>query len=194
MMSGEAGVKAVREESRVTMLNRLKAEGRWEEASLFKDRVISELRMEGMRKIEAGETAWREVARMFPPLLEEEGDGEGTSDATFGLLPRGWPVLPETAAWVEELEWAYQNGFFVIVERAGGAGGVSYRWERASCPAPSRGALVLMKLLAESRQKFMDLLGKAKTGVDTEDTEVVKRERRRVEEIEGLLEGLKEEE
>lgn len=192
-------------ESKIAITDRLRREGRWDAASLFKDQVFEELRSAGIRGQQAKDTAWAEMARRFPPLpvvepVEESAAVEeeepvvvaAPGDEGFGLLPPDWPSLPEKAAWIDELEWAYQNGFFVIAEKATGA--VTYRWERARTPAPSRGALVLMKLLAESRQKFMDLLGKAKTSTDGVETDVVKRERRRVEDIEAMLEKLKENE
>lgn len=192
------------QESKIALTERLRREGRWEAATLFKDQVFEELRSAGIRGQQAKDTAWAEMARRFPPLpvadpVEESAAVEeeepvvvaAPGDEGFGLLPAHWPPLPEKAAWIDELEWAYQNGFFVIAEKATGA--VVYRWERARTPAPSRGSLVLMKLLAESRQKFMDLLGKAKTSTDGTETDVEKREKRRVDEIRAMIEKLSEE-
>jgi len=195
------------QESKIALTDRLRREGRWEAATLFKDAVFEELRSAGIRGQQAKDTAWAEMARRFPPLPpaepvveESEADDEEElplsgsalpTDESFGMLPGDWPPLPEKAAWIDELEWAYQNGFFVIAEKATGA--VVYRWERARTPAPSRGSLVLMKLLAESRQKFMDLLGKAKTSTDGTETDVEKREKRRVDEIRAMIEKLSEE-
>ena len=180
-------------ESRIELTDRLRREGREEAAATFRREVIDELREVGVSTAERRRIAWAEMAKRFPPLEpekkpeeevepeDEEGpeDGAPTSDASFGLLPADWPPLPDSAPWREELEWAYQNGFFVIVEKRGGV--VSYRW-----------AALLMKLLAESRKNFMDLLGKAKAGSGEEETEGVKREKYRAEQIEEMLLKLRE--
>lgn len=142
---------------------------------------------------EGGSQGSNGVAESTGPGLDEDPDSIpqlAATDTSFGMLPGSWPALPEKAAWLDELEWAYQNGFFVISVKASGA--VTYLWDRARSPAPSYGALVLMKLQAESRQKFMDLLGKAKTSTDAGDTEGVKREKRRIEELEAMLVELNE--
>lgn len=181
-------------ESKIVLSNRLRKEGRWEEATLFKDEVMEELHQEKIWGHEARRISWAEVARRFPPLKEEkqkpQPDGQ-VSDSSFGILPKEWVPLPETADWQEELDWAYQNGFFVIAKKP--AGGVSYIWERARSRPPSQGALVLMTVLGENRNKFMDLLKTSKTGGDGTETEGVKREKRRIEEIENMLEKLEEE-
>jgi hypothetical protein len=55
-------------ESKIDLTSRLRREGRWGEASLYKDRVISELRAGGAKKTEAAIKAWAMVAERFPPL------------------------------------------------------------------------------------------------------------------------------
>ena len=42
-------------ESQIEATHRLCAEGRWAEASLFKDEMIAELRGQGIKRAEAGE-------------------------------------------------------------------------------------------------------------------------------------------
>jgi len=192
-------------DTKAGLQRRLMAEGRWEDACAFREQVRKELRDTGVVGFkEAAHKAWEEMERFFPPLVVEEPKSEedppepeaeeaeaAAADASFGLLPASWPSpLPDTATWKDELEWAYQNGFFVIAEKATGA--VQYHWDRARTPPPSQGALVLMKLQAESRQKFMDLLGKAKSGGDDDETEGVRREKRSIAEIEAMLQKLQE--
>jgi hypothetical protein len=55
-------------ESKIALTERLRREGRWPEASKFKDEVKTKLRAEGMKRAEAGEQAWQEMAEKFPPL------------------------------------------------------------------------------------------------------------------------------
>lgn len=179
----------VRGESKIALTHRLQQEGRWQEATVYKDQVLKELRAEGVFGQEAKDKAWEEMGRRYPALEGWKLEGMVVSDESFGLLPEEWFPLPEGAAWRDDVEWVYQNGFFVIQEKAGGV--VSYRWDRASGPPPSKGAPLLMKLLAENRKSFMDLLGKAKGGSGGgEETEEVRRERRRVEEVEAIISKL----
>ncbi len=119
-----------------------------------------------------------------PPVPVEPSAPKG-SGGRFGVLPADWPELPETASWVDELEWVYQNGILVITEKPNGP--AQYHWDRARTPPPSNGAKLLMKLLAESRKNFMDLLGKAKTNTDGVEAEDVKKEKRRIGEVEAIL-------
>ncbi|MHB8953845.1 MAG: hypothetical protein ACYC4U_12820 [Pirellulaceae bacterium] len=56
-------------ESKIELTERLRREGRWAEASWFKDEIVKKLRAEGMKRREAGEQAWREMAKAFPPVV-----------------------------------------------------------------------------------------------------------------------------
>ena len=58
-------------ESKIVATERLRKEGRWNEASLFKDEAIKRLRAEGRTKSEASEAAWDEMLAKFPPLPEQ---------------------------------------------------------------------------------------------------------------------------
>jgi hypothetical protein len=55
-------------ESKIGLTERLRREGRWAEASRFKDQTVKTLRGEGMKRAEAGEAAWRRMAEAYPPL------------------------------------------------------------------------------------------------------------------------------
>ena len=55
-------------ESKSVATDRLRKEGRWNEASLNKDETIKRLRAEGKTKNEASEAAWDEMLAKFPPL------------------------------------------------------------------------------------------------------------------------------
>jgi hypothetical protein len=60
------------DESKIDLTERLRREGRWAEASKFKDETVKELRKEGMRRAEAGEQAWLRMAEAYPPLPAPE--------------------------------------------------------------------------------------------------------------------------
>lgn len=59
-------------ESKIVLTQRLRQEGRWLAATSFKDRVIRELRDQGMHRREAQDEAWRRMASEFPPVEEPE--------------------------------------------------------------------------------------------------------------------------
>ena len=56
-------------ESKADLTNRLRREGRWPEASAFKDTAVKELRSQGMKRREAREEACRRVSDKFPPVV-----------------------------------------------------------------------------------------------------------------------------
>ncbi|MFZ1935394.1 MAG: hypothetical protein WCB27_21525 [Thermoguttaceae bacterium] len=61
-------------ESKIELNDRLRREGRWNEAAVWKDAKIKELRATGMKRAEAKEEAWRLMAERFPPLPKPEPD------------------------------------------------------------------------------------------------------------------------
>lgn len=61
-------------ESRIEATPRLQREGRWAEASLFRDQVRSRLRAEGKTRAEANDAAWEAMTEAYPPLPEEPSD------------------------------------------------------------------------------------------------------------------------
>jgi len=54
-------------ESKIGLHDRLRRQGQWGEASVWKDAKIKELRAQGMKRAEAKEEAWRLMAERFPP-------------------------------------------------------------------------------------------------------------------------------
>ncbi|MFZ1934209.1 MAG: hypothetical protein WCB27_13485 [Thermoguttaceae bacterium] len=62
------------EESKIELHDRLRREGRWNEATVWKDAKIKELRATGMKRADAKEKAWRLMAEKFPPLPKPEPD------------------------------------------------------------------------------------------------------------------------
>lgn len=55
-------------DSKIELTERLRREGRWAEASRFKDDIVARLRAQGMRRAEAREDAWQRMAAAFSPL------------------------------------------------------------------------------------------------------------------------------
>ena len=55
-------------ESKIELTERLRSEGRWPEASKFKDTAQRAFRDKGMKRSEAPDAAWQAMATAFPPL------------------------------------------------------------------------------------------------------------------------------
>lgn len=62
-------------ESKVVAMDRLRQDGRWNEASEFRDRVRTELRASGMNRSQAAEEAWVRMIAEYPPVESEAGEG-----------------------------------------------------------------------------------------------------------------------
>ena len=69
-------------ESKIAATERLRREGRWDEASQHRDEIRRQLRADGKSKIEAGEAAWQAMIQEFPPKLAESKDASADQDDT----------------------------------------------------------------------------------------------------------------
>ena len=67
-------------ESKIELTERLRREGRWAEASLFKDRKVKELRSQGVKRPQAADQAWEAMATEFPPLPKPAPDPVSAAD------------------------------------------------------------------------------------------------------------------
>jgi hypothetical protein len=67
-------------ESKIEITSRLRREGRWAEASRFMDTVRAEARKAGLKRAEAAEHAWYEVAKAYPPMEQAEPDDDTADD------------------------------------------------------------------------------------------------------------------
>ena len=56
-------------ESKIDITHRLQKDGRWAEASKFKDDYIAKLRGEGMTRREAQANAWAAMEQKYPPIM-----------------------------------------------------------------------------------------------------------------------------
>ena len=66
---------------KLALMNRLRYEGRWAEASEFRVAKIKELRVGGMARAAAKEEAWRLMAIKYPPPLPSPAGPVAVSDA-----------------------------------------------------------------------------------------------------------------
>lgn len=64
-------------DSKIAVTERLRREGRWKQASEFRERERQRLRDEGLARNEAKEEAWRLMAERFPPVPEGAANGSG---------------------------------------------------------------------------------------------------------------------
>ena len=64
------------EESKINATDRLRREGRWDEASRFRDEVKQQLRAEGKSRQEANDAAWAAMLAKYQPLAPSDGTGE----------------------------------------------------------------------------------------------------------------------
>lgn len=166
-------------ESKIDLTNRLQREGRWAEASAYKDSVIRESRKLGLTKEQAGIVAWRETARNFPPLVSKEGTEPASAPgpASMGESPSGSDTAenPKVEAkvaapvpvdkpirlamppeWGElpasakfEVEVEWVYGNYSLIVEHR-SNGNRIKLARAKSPAPSMAAIGLLEWVAES--------------------------------------------
>ena len=55
-------------ETKLALMTRLRAEGRWTEADKFREETRRRLNVEGMRRRDAADDAWRLTAEKYPPV------------------------------------------------------------------------------------------------------------------------------
>ena len=121
-------------ESKIELTERLRREGRWPEASKFKDEALRKLRGDGMTKAEAGQAAWgghgegvpapghatQSLPQTFrqppsPRRLLAAGVKDGQAPLTFPRFPRpsgnlsGW-AAPEPQLDEEAVEGSGHSG------------------------------------------------------------------------------------
>jgi hypothetical protein len=179
-------------ESKIALTERLRREGRWAEASKFKDAAVADFRANGMTRAEANEAAWTATAERFPPPSPEETLAEsvaGTGKVSpTNVTPIPWHDLPTEPSFNDEVRWVHQQ-YIVIIEES--PRGRIIHWDRATTKPPSTGACALASWAAENRTAFYkDLLPKtmAKAGAYQEDDERIQLEKvRSIEELERYL-------
>ncbi|MEQ1825773.1 MAG: hypothetical protein ABL921_07490 [Pirellula sp.] len=178
-------------ESKIVLTERLRREGRWAEASKFKDTVLAECREKGFKRDEASEAAWGAMEQAFPPIATAAATADMRAEAATdtriqGLseIPADWPPLPDNASLQAEIGWCQANRLRVLEERANGVNVVHL--DRARTPAPSWAALGWLETSIRVYSKYIDVVAKALKDEETE-AEMVKREKMSIDEIRSLL-------
>ena len=135
-------------ESKIEITERLRREGRWAEASLWRDSRRRELRADGATRQEANDQSWNEIGEKFPALNEE---------AETLLLPVYPLAINEALAvgpsltdcdngppnFVQDGHWVYAN---LENQRA------------TAIAAPSAGAWSMLKWARKSPDKFFQTI------------------------------------
>ena len=182
-----------RQPLKITLKRRLEAEGRWSTgAEADRDRLMRGCRQEGMSKADAQTWAYSELERLYPPLPPSPAEPpsdlplEPESSGVLGLadLPDDWPGLPPNAPLPIEVQWVQSNRLRV---RQGDAVDLS----RALSHAPSHAAMAWLETSILFPAKWADIVARVATGTQDEQ-ESVRRERRSIEEVRGLLAEMRE--
>jgi hypothetical protein len=166
-------------ESKIDLTDRLRREGRWAEASKFKDTALVDFRASGMKRDEAGVAAWAATAEAYPPLPVAAADPPEAGVSGLGDLPADWPVLPANATLQADVSWVIANRLLV-------RDGDRVDLARALAPAPSYAALSWLETSILFPAKFADISVKA-TSQQADEHEHVQRERLAIDEIRSLL-------
>ena len=170
-------------ESKIELTERLRREGRWSEASQFKDEVLKKLRSDGMTRADAAEQAWERMAAQYPPLANIGKSTPEVPGATVGdpspehdveidvLLDRIGGGQPSDL--VRDTLWTYEN--------------LANRRIKAS-DAPSCGAWALLEWARKYRNRFFEqVLPKAMPNKPPEEEGKKREERHRIEDIRKVL-------
>lgn len=176
------------DESKIGLTERLRREGRWSDASLFKDGTLRKLRSDGMTRDKAGEQAWAAMATTYPPLAAVEESAPEAPDTATGnprghdgndddlidvdaLLDRIGDGQPSDL--VRDTLWVYEN--------------LANRKIKAS-NAPSCGAWALLEWARQYRNRFFEqVLPRAMLNRPPEIEERDREEKRRLEDIRALI-------
>ncbi len=145
-------------ESKIDLTERLRREGRWSEASKFKDAKLAEFRANGMKRTEAAEAAWTAMADAYPALAGAEPVAGSLEAKPTGAPPIPWSDLPTEANFDDEVLWVHQQYILIVEETPRGR---IIHWGRATTEPPSTGACSLARWAAENQTAFYkDLLPK----------------------------------
>ena len=126
-------------ESKITATDRLRHEGRWEEASLWRDEKRRQLREEGHTKTEANDASWQAMMTEFPPLDPDQG-GSNADVELLEINPDNYDNQPDL---VRDTLWAYES----LCKKGVGAE-----------DAPSLGSWGLLNWARQNRNRFFEVL------------------------------------
>jgi hypothetical protein len=126
-------------ESKCIATDRLRREGRWAEASLWRDQKRTQLRAEGKTRTEANEAAWQAMIEEFPPLPPSELP---VGDHAVELLDIDPDSYDGQSGCAGDIGWVYTN---LSVKSA------------APNQAPSAGAWALLQWARRNSDRFFQL-------------------------------------
>ena len=163
-------------ESKITLTHRLQREGRWEEASLFKDSHIAQLKAEGKPRKEAQQAAWEGMEKRFPPQTIE------TEPEALATLPSDLAHRLNSSSddFVRDALWVYDRL---------GLAGVTLK------DAPSLGAWSLLRWARRNEDRFFEqilpkVMAKSpKTLSSGPEAEPVSNERKQIMTLKKMLSG-----
>ena len=69
-------------ESKISATERLRREGRWDEASCYRDDARKKYKAEGMARTEANDAAWEAMIKKFSPLPVDDSPDESLQEMT----------------------------------------------------------------------------------------------------------------
>ena len=177
-------------ESKIAMTERLRREGRWDEATIFKDDALRDFRSKGMRRDEASEAAWEAMEQAYPPIAAVAATADMQAEvATYtrihGLseIPAGWPTLPPNATLQAEVSWVQANRLRCVRETSDC---VVVDLSRALSPAPSYATLGWLETSIKTYAKFVDVAAKATASQDGEQADI-RREIQSIAEVRRIL-------
>jgi len=169
--------EAVGGESKITITARLQREGRWPEASAYKDSQIAECRGEGMTRAQANTEGWRRMREKYPPLPPPEELHTDNDEASAEDVADAFPLFDGKSADLKtDVLWCYSNFANRTVRPA---------------DAPSAGAWAMLEWARSSRNKFFEIVVKILQlpSQDDEDRAAITHDRKNVEQIRRVLAG-----
>jgi hypothetical protein len=185
-------------ESKSELMARLRSEGRWAEASKFKDAEIAKLRSEGLKRIEAGGEGWRRMSEAFPPIEDEPVDVEvaGQADVVGDVVANTVDAatafedalsrLPPTAQYNVEIDWIRAHPAMMRQSRSK----LSYVTitPQDIADAPSRSAVFALSHWANNPKEFFKMvLSEQKKAPEVSARDIEREEDPSLEEAERLL-------
>ena len=188
-------------ESRIELTERLRHEGRWNEAAKFKDVAMKDFRSKGMKRGEASEAAWAAMAEAYPPLSAADGSADpvtsefeprGTAAATGGRRGQSGPGGQDED--LLDVDAILGNRAPLDVSRDA-AWVYEHLANRNARPedAPTVGAWSLLTWARRYKSRFFEfVVPKLLVGRPSEDEKVVKHEKKKVEEIRAILKRMQE--
>lgn len=115
-------------ETKIEATHRLQREGRWTEATEFRERIRVDRREAGDSRAIANDKAWEAMSLEFPPIQisvpQSKPVNDPFSDGDDGNepdLPQNLPV--GSATFQEDLTWAYRNIASTVTEAMAPSGG-----------------------------------------------------------------------